>query len=150
MVMGRGDLWVLTSPDVESKRVELCLNLVWAALAVVIVCLWFRQRNGTGAERRMQWIALAVLIAILFPVISVSDDLLAVQNASETDGCLRRDHLVSSNLHPVMPTQATVPPQAFGDVALGFLRFVWIERLPPSRIDHPERAAIQNRPPPAA
>jgi hypothetical protein len=98
----------------------------------------------------MQWIALAVLIAILFPVISVSDDLLAVQNASEADSSLRRNHLIPSNAHPDTPMQAVVPPRTIAGLALGFLRFVSIERLPSARLNRPEMAAIENRPPPVA
>jgi hypothetical protein len=46
---------------------------------------------AAGATRRTQMVALAVLILILFPVISVTDDLQAIQNPAEVDSCLRRE-----------------------------------------------------------
>jgi hypothetical protein len=130
--------------------VELFLNLAWLAVATVIVCLWFRGENRNDPDRRRQLIALVVLIAILFPVISVSDDLLAVQSASEADSCLRRDHLVPSSPHPVQPVLSIVPPPIFAGLGCRFLRFVSIDGSSFRVLDRPELAAIQNRPPPAA
>jgi hypothetical protein len=130
--------------------VELFLNLVWVALAVCIVGVWFRRENRSEADRRMQWVALAVLIAVLFPVISVSDDLLTLQNASEVDSCLRRDHLVRSITHPALPAKANVPVPVVAGPIFGFLGFVAADRFFQARLQYPERAAVQNRPPPAS
>lgn len=129
---------------------ELFLNLAWVCVAVASVCLWLRLGNGTVPERRRQLIALSVLIAVLFPVISVSDDLLAIQSASEVDSCMRRNHLAPSNAHAISPITAVIPPSLFSGLPFGFLRFVSLGNLPLSPRQHPERVAIQNRPPPAA
>jgi len=130
--------------------VEVFLNLAWSAVAATIVCLWFRYRNRTSADRRVQWIALAVLIAILLPVISVSDDLLAIQNASEADSSLRRDHLVGPNAHAPMPAQITLLMALFAGLPFGFLHLISPDREPIIWLTRPESASIQNRPPPAA
>ena len=53
---------------------EIILNLAWIFLAAVIMWLWLRYAPCEGASRRTQVAALAMLIVILFPVISVTDD----------------------------------------------------------------------------
>lgn len=128
---------------------ELFLNLAWSAVAAAIVCLWLRSEGRSNPDRRRQLIAIAVLIAILFPVISVSDDLLAIQNPSEVDNYLRRDHLVPSNT-PVQPMLAIVVPMIFAGLGLGFLRFIAPNLLPILQPEHPELAGKYNRPPPSS
>lgn len=88
---------------------ELFLNLAWLAVAAAIVCHWLRSAKPTGRERRQQLVAILVLIAILFPVISVSDDLVAVQGATESDTCLRRQPVFLSGGHPVQPPVGILP-----------------------------------------
>lgn len=127
---------------------ELFLNLAWLAVAAAIVCLWLRSEGRNTPDRRRQLIAIAVLIAVLFPVISVSDDLLAIQNPSEVDNYLRRDHLAPPNT-PVQPMLAVVVPMIFAGLGLGFSRFIAPSLLPIVKPEHPETAGIYNRPPPA-
>ena len=127
---------------------ELFLNVVWLLVAGALVCLWLRVGSQNHTEGRRQLIAIAVLIAILFPVISVSDDLLAMQNAVEADSYLRRDHLLPASASPVQPMLAVIAPLLFLGVAFGFLRFMGPSVLPVAALSRPEIAAIQNRPPP--
>lgn len=127
---------------------EILLNLAWAALALLMVCLWLRLGNPKGADRRRQIIAILVLIAILFPVISVSDDLMAVQSTSEQDSFQRRDHLPPSSAHPILPFPI-VSALAF-DLSFGSPRFPSIRSLPLPSIEHPELGVAGNRAPPAA
>jgi hypothetical protein len=129
---------------------ELFFNLVWVVVAGVLVTAWLRDKGQRHAERRGQIIAMAVLIAILFPVISVSDDLQAIQNASEADNYLRRDHLVPSNPSPVQPMLAVILPAISAGLGVGFLRFIAPSLLPVLEPEHPEIAGIENRPPPVA
>jgi len=68
---------------------ETVLNLAWALLVMLMFGLWMRFAPHTGPNRRgdsprIQFVALAVLILLLFPVISVTDDLQAIQNPAET------------------------------------------------------------------
>ncbi len=129
---------------------EIFLNLAWAALAITMACLWLRWGDRDGTNRRRQIVALAILIAILLPVISVSDDLMAMQNATETDSVQRRDHLVAGRAHVVLPFAAVLSVAIFGGLPFGFQRFVPSSTLPHPALQSPERTAIQNRPPPAA
>lgn len=134
-------------------RMELALNLTWMVLAALMFCLWlcFAQRTGPDRRterRRAQFVALAVLILILFPVISVTDDLQALQNPAETDSCLRRDHIVC-NAHSIFPAAAALPLPIFAELSFSTLRIAAPGRLPAPIFDHPALASIQYRPPPA-
>ena len=128
---------------------ELFFNLAWLAVAGALVALWLRGNGQAHTERRGQIIAMAVLIAILFPAISVSDDLQAIQNASEADNYLRRDHLVP-NQSPVQPMLAVILPAMTAGLGFGFLRFIAPSLLSVRQSMHPEIAGIDNRPPPVA
>jgi hypothetical protein len=133
---------------------ELLLNLAWALLAALMLCLWLRFAQRTGTERRMQdrrmqFVALALLLLILFPVISVTDDLQAIQNPAETDSCQRRDHIVASP-HSIFPAGAALPLPVFAELSFGILRIAAPGSLRAPVVDHPALAPIQNRPPPAA
>ena len=132
---------------------ELTLNLAWMVLAALMFCLWLCFAPSAGPDRRIedrraQFVALAVLTLILFPVISVTDDLQALQNPAETDSCLRRDHIVS-NAHSIFPAVAALPLPVFAELPFGVLRISAPSRLPVPIFDHPALASIQNRPPPA-
>jgi hypothetical protein len=128
---------------------EIILNLAWIFLAAVIVWLWLRDAPCEGASRRLQMIALAMLIAILFPVISVTDDLQTVQNPAELDCCARRNHAALCP-HSIISAVAALPPPAFAQPSSGFLRFVAPSSFPVAALDNPALAPIQNRPPPVA
>ena len=128
---------------------ELVLNLVWGLLAALMFCLWMRFAPRTGKDRRMQFVALAVLLLILFPVISVTDDLQAIQNPAETDCCQRRDH-VGSAPHSILTPVASLPMPAVADLPYGVLGLAIPGRGVVPIFDHPAKALIQNRPPPIA
>jgi hypothetical protein len=128
---------------------ELALNLAWAFSAIVIVCLWLRFAALAGTSRRTQWIALAVLILILFPVISVTDDLQAVQNPAEVDSCIRRVHAIS-HPHSTFPAVAAMPLPILAALPFGFLQMAAPGRSPAPVVDHPGLRTIHNRPPPVA
>jgi hypothetical protein len=128
---------------------ELILNLAWALSAVAILSYWLRYARLVGASRRTQIVALAVLILILFPVISVTDDLQAMQNPAETDSCLRRVHAVSSP-HSIFPAIGALPSPVLAELSFGVLQVVTPGNLATPAINHPALAPIQNRPPPVA
>ena len=129
---------------------EIFLNSAWAVVALAIVLLWFRFRNKAERAGCRHIVALLVLIAILFPVISVSDDLMAMQNATETDSCQRRDLFLASAAHPLMPVLAAPPSAAVAGVTFSYLGFAVPGAAAAPPADHPELAGIENRPPPAA
>lgn len=112
-------------------------------------CLWLRFGSRTGSDRHMQLVALTVLVLILFPVISVTDDLMAMQNPAETDSSLRR-YQVLSQAHSIFPAVASLPLPAFAGLSYGLQHFALPGSRPVPMVDHPGLASIQNRPPPVA
>jgi hypothetical protein len=133
---------------------EFVLNLAWVLLATLMFCVWPRFAARTGPkrqeqDRRMQFVALTVLVLILFPVISVTDDLQALQNPAEADCCLRRVHVVT-NTHSIFPTVAALPVPVFAELSCSFVRLAAPGRLSAPVVEHPGLASIQNRPPPVA
>ena len=130
---------------------ELFLNFIWALLAMTGVCLWMRLERRASDEHRSPLIALALLIVILFPVISVSDDLQALQNPAESDTfqCQRRDSMASCP-RTVHPAIAALPEPVFAEASWSFPRHAARLNSSSRAIDNPAFDAIQNRPPPAA
>ena len=71
---------------------ELFLNLVWLMLSVSLVCGYLAfAPTPLKSRKAAAIIALALLILVLLPVISMTDDLAAINNPAETDHLLRRD-----------------------------------------------------------
>jgi len=128
---------------------ELVFNLIWGVLAVAIVRLWVCHAPVEGVNRRTQVAALFLLLLILFPVISVTDDLQTMQNPAEVESTLRRVH-AAVNAPSILPQFAVVPPSVFAEDALGLLTFSIRSRLPVPTVDNPALVPIQKRPPPAS
>jgi hypothetical protein len=133
---------------------ETVLNLVWALLVALMFGLWLRFAPRSCPNRRVdsppiQFVALAVLILLLFPVISVTDDLQAIQNPAETDTCQRRDH-VCGTPHSLFPAVAALPLPAFAGLSFGILHLAVPAGLLAPVVANPAVASIQIRPPPAA
>ncbi len=131
---------------------ELSLNLGWAFVAVWMLCAWVRMAPRSGRDCRAQFIALAVVILILLPAISMTDDLIAAQNPAESDSSvysLRRAHNGSSP-HCIVPATAALPAPAFAELALRYVHMAAPGNLPVPFVRRPALGALQNRPPPAA
>lgn len=133
--------------EVESVQgMELILNLAWGLLAIASICLWAATDRRKGAERYMPIVALFMLIIILFPVISVSDDLWSIQNPAETNSVQRRDHLVLPP-HSIIP--ALISFCRTSEINLGFRNWTARADVTTPALCVPPRIRIQNRPPPA-
>jgi hypothetical protein len=128
---------------------ELILNIAWAVLAVVMGFLWLRFGLREGFNRRTQLVALTVLVLILFPVISVSDDLQAAQNPAEADCCVRRDYVVVS-AHSILPAVVALFHPIMSESPVGLQHSAVCGEVAVPVADHPALAAIDNRPPPSA
>ena len=128
---------------------ELFLNLVWALVTLAMGGLWLRYGLREGSPRRMQLLSLAVLLLLLFPVISVSDDLLALQNAAEVDSCLKRDKAIAA-AHAVLPAVAGPADAVACAAPLGKPRWAAADDRAVPAAASPCLTAIENRPPPAA
>ena len=128
---------------------EFVLNFAWFFLAAALVALWLRWAPREGANRRLQFVSLLMLIVILLPAVSMTDDLLAAQNPAEVDSCLRRDHEYASP-HFLFPYIAAPPLPVFRGNSLQLLGRVAVSAFPVPAADSPALWAIQNRPPPSA
>jgi hypothetical protein len=85
--------------------VETFFNLLWVAVTILLGAAWFANRRNSGAKSLLpaigvQLVALAVLAAILLPVISLTDDLQANTNPAETERVTRRGDLQLSPDQP--------------------------------------------------
>jgi hypothetical protein len=128
---------------------ELVLNLAWIVLATLMYWLWIRYGPRDGADRRTQLIALALVVLILFPVISVTDDLMAAQSVAETDSGQRKVHgfaIPHATPHPV--AQLILP--IFAELSCVSVYFAAPGNPLAPTVKIPALESIQNRPPPAA
>lgn len=136
-------------PRIESlKRMEFFLNTAWALLALLVLCLWLRIEHRAHSKRGLPFVSLVMLIVMLFPVISVSDDLWSLQNPAETDTCLRRVHPASFP-HSDFPAMDAHPEPVFYGATFGDPSIAVPEGSPLLRIDNPALHSVQTRPPPA-
>ena len=65
---------------------ELFLNIVWAAIAAVLLLFWATPKLARAGVRRsaITLLALLCIICILFPIVSMTDDLNASPAEPET------------------------------------------------------------------
>src|SRR5580698_4959161 len=88
---------------------ELFLNLAWLVLSAALVAGYVIFAHSVlRSRRRTIVIALILLIFILLPAISMTDDLAAINNPAETDHLLRR-HQIPLHLHWDVAVAAIVP-----------------------------------------
>ncbi|HZB89060.1 MAG TPA: hypothetical protein VE291_10410 [Terracidiphilus sp.] len=127
---------------------ELSLNIAWALFSLLGIGLWLRFGDRHRSERYRPLIALAMLLLILFPAVSVSDDLWYQQNPAEVDAALRRDHSVAA-VHALFPAVA-VPAAAFAGLELRRERSLESTLQASLPAGPPAFNIPQNRPPPAA
>lgn len=128
---------------------EILFNSIWALVVTAIVCLWVRFGERTNGDRRAPFVAMAMLIVILFPVISVSDDLWSIQNPAETDTCQRRGPFASCP-HCTLPAFAAHPEPTFTGLRVVFQRLKSPVQPPLRAVDTHILDGIENRPPPGA
>src|ERR1700722_3813221 len=129
---------------------EITLNLAWALCSLALIWFWARSAASGGVPRGMQILALAMVVLLLLPVISLSDDLMAIQGPAETDTSMRRA-LHPDEGHPsVVPVAFAMPERMFADLPLSGYRqvAVQVERLAPA----PPilNRSLDRRPPPQA
>jgi hypothetical protein len=88
---------------------ELFLNLAWLTLSASLVWGYIAFAPAPLKDRKVTAIiALALLILVLLPVISMTDDLAAINNPAETDHLFRRDR-APLLLHSDVAVVAVVP-----------------------------------------
>jgi hypothetical protein len=124
------------------------LNLEWVVLAALMCWLWTRHARREGPGRQVQCIALALVLANMFVVISMYDDMAMAQNPAETR-CIQREDDLGAHAHaPLHPVVASTPTLA-AEIPFNTFRVVVLGSLFLPSVKVPALFSIQNRPPPA-
>ncbi|MFC5863294.1 hypothetical protein ACFPT7_13400 [Acidicapsa dinghuensis] len=127
---------------------EILLNITWAVCSLILVGFWLRSGVASSQPRRTQLFALSMAVLLLLPVISLSDDLLAMQAPAETDTCVRRvqqlDNLHPATLLPALPSRVYVP------ALIGFVSVQLPSRQNDVVPSFQLPSAMDSRPPPQA
>jgi len=125
------------------------LNLEWVVLATAMCWLWVRHARREGPGREVQFIALALVLANMFVVISIYDDMAMAQNPAETRCFQREDDLGAHEHAQLHPAVASTPTLAV-ELPFNTFRFAVQGSLPVPAVKVRALSSIQNRPPPAA
>ena len=129
---------------------ELALNLEWVALAALMCWLWVRHARREGPGRRVQFIALALVLVAMFVVITMYDDMAMAQNPAETRCFQQREDELGTHVHaPLHPVAALIPIFSARPSFDSSHSAVLGNLLAPA-LKVPATSSIQNRPPPAA
>ena len=84
---------VLSADALYWSEVELFLNVVWLSVSILLVILCARSiRHGNTKLSWSAGVALCLLLVLLFPVISMTDDLQALTAPAEVEHMMRRQH----------------------------------------------------------
>ena len=131
---------------------ELTLNLAWMILTALMCAMWVRYaplKGPGGVDRRTQIVALALVLLILFPVISETDDIVMAQNPAETDSLQRKGHAVENAQNPLHPVAKMIMP-VIAESASESSQIIQQGHLRALKAMVPAMGRIQSRPPPAA
>ena len=115
-----------------------------ALVATASVYFWLKLGRRKAADRHLSLIGLAMLAVILFPVISVSDDLWWLHNPAETDAASgATTGLLPPLIFPVLPP---FPSSLAGSI--GFRRLAaW--RIPRRKLSRQPRSDLHSESPSA-
>jgi len=130
---------------------ELALNLEWMAMAAAMCWLWVRHARREGRGRLTQFVSLALVLAMMFVVITMYDDMAMAQNPAEIR-CFQREDDLSAHAHvhaPFHPAVASTPTLA-AEVPFNMFSFAVVGSLLVPTVELPFLSSIQSRPPPAA
>lgn len=129
---------------------ELALNLAWLMLAVSMVVLWLHLTSQRRQDRCVQFVALMLVLLVLLPAISVTDDLIAAYNLTEIDTTALSRSADRDHQHVVLPVLAALDIEVFRGLCLAPQRPLAVAgRLIAIRLA-PALSSVANRPPPTA
>jgi hypothetical protein len=128
---------------------ELVLNLGWTAMAIAMCWLWVHHARREGRGRWAQFISLALVLVMMFVVITIYDDMAMAQNPAETRCFQREDDLGGHALAPLHPVVASTPALA-AELPFSTIRFAVPGSVLVPTVKVPALSSIQNRPPPTA
>jgi hypothetical protein len=130
---------------------ESALNLGWLALTLSLIGLWRCGASAVSTSRRAQLVALGLVIFILLPVISVTDDLWIARHPAEIVMSVApsSDHHWLY-VHAASPTPLMLFVSRFACLSPRFIGMVAQDWNSLSAQLNPALMAIDNRPPPRA
>ena len=128
---------------------ELALNLGWMAMATAMCWLWVHHARREGRGRWAQLASLALVLVMMFVVITMYDDMAMAQNPAEIR-CFQREDDLGAHAHaPLHPAVASTPTLA-AELPFNTSSFIVPGSLLVPTVKVPIFSSIQNRPPPAA
>ncbi len=126
----------------------LFANLVCVMLAGGCAFILSLPGRHVSSGRHRQLTAIALLFVILYPVISVGDDLWSMQNPEEAKTWQRRDHR-TDDPHRDLPLAGTLPERIFTEVSFGMQPSIALLPLRWHADSGPSLDPFESRPPPA-
>ena len=130
---------------------EIILNIAWAFCSLGLILLWARGSRSNPVSHRTQILALAMVVLLLLPVISLSDDIMAMQGPAATDSACLRRALHPGELHPSVAAACWAMPAPI------FAELSWSGVSPAALEGHRWTAqpnalprSLDSRPPPRA
>lgn len=126
---------------------ELALNLGWLALAITMCWLRLRHARREGPRRQVQFIALALILAIMFAVIPMYDDMAMAQNPAETS-CFAHEDFSSVRAHVMLHPVDNFSQSLDSEVSSEVIYLGVVGDHPAQVLRSPSLRSIQNRPPP--
>ncbi|WP_263359751.1 hypothetical protein [Acidicapsa ligni] len=129
---------------------EIILNIAWAVFSTGLVWFWVRDMRSHPERRGVQIVALVMVVLLLLPVISLSDDLMAMQGPAETTSSLRRA-MHSDEMHPsVVPAALAMPEQIVASLLVSAWSQEALQNYGIPALALLLAPALDNRPPPCA
>ena len=125
------------------------LNLGWVGLATLMCWLWVRHARREGPGLQVQFIALALVLGMMFVVISIYDDMAMAQSPVETS-CFAREDFSGARAHAMLHPVANFTQPLFSAPPFEAFYLGVMGNHPAPALRSPALGSIQNRPPPAA
>lgn len=132
---------------IRELLMELALNLEWMALAAAMCWLWARYARREGRERSAQAVSLALVLGIMFVVITMYDDMAMAQNPAETR-CFQRED--DRGAHAPFHAVAASTPALAAEFPFSAIGFALPGTILVPAVKVLVLSSIRNRPPPAA
>jgi hypothetical protein len=102
-----------------------------------------------GSRRGVQFIALGLVLATMFTVITLYDDMAMAQNPAETS-CFQREDFSGARAHAMQHPVANFTQPLFSELSFEVFYLGVVLNHPALALQSPALGSIQNRPPPAA
>ena len=128
---------------------ELVLDLGWVVLATVMCWLWLHHARREGPGRQAQLIALALVLAVMFVVILMYDDMAMAQNPAEIS-CFAREEFSGAHAHAMLHPVANFSLLIVSETSFEVIYFGVVGDHPALALRSPALRSIRNRPPPIA